>query len=71
MDTVKIGKLPGEVKILNIVPGETTIEEAIEIAEIDVPQGWEIRVDNRKVTDLSATLTNGQQITILRPAKGN
>jgi uncharacterized Zn ribbon protein len=69
-DSVKVGRVPGRITEVNIVDGETTVDEAIEIADLTVESGFSVRL-NGESADGDETLSDGDSVTIVKEVKGN
>jgi uncharacterized Zn ribbon protein len=69
-DSVKVGRVPGRITEINIVDGETTVEEALEIADMGVESGFSVRLNGEPAED-SDVLEDGDSLTIVKEVKGN
>ena len=67
--TVQITKVPGAMKTLTLENG-ATVKDALAAAELEVAQGYEIRVDDEMAT-VDTALENGSVIVITKMIKGN
>jgi sulfur carrier protein ThiS len=70
MAVVKVGRVPGRIVEVNIDDGETTIEEALGLAELEVECGFSVRLNGDSV-DLDEPLSDGDSVTIVKEVKGN
>lgn len=66
--TVKVGLMPGRLVEI-ILEGGETVEQAFSIAEIEIPSGYEVRVDGNKV-ELTDKV-NGGLLVASKLIKGN
>lgn len=67
--TVQITKVPGAMKTLTLENG-ATVKDALAAAELEVAQGYEIRVDD-EIATVDTALENGAVIVITKMIKGN
>lgn len=67
--TVKIGMMPGRINEFALEP-TTTYGEALSIAELNT-DGYEVKADGTKVTDLNAPIGSTQLILLTKQVKGN
>lgn len=67
--TVQITKVPGAMKTLTLENG-ATVKDALAAAELEVAQGYEIRVDD-EIATVDTALENGSVIVITKMIKGN
>ena len=68
MRTVKVGMMPG--RLVEIaVEASTTVREAFEIAQVEVPTGYEVRMDGEKV-EMENKIT-GNLVVASKMIKGN
>ena len=67
--TVQITKVPGAMKTLTLENG-ATVKDALAAAELEVAQGYEIRVDD-EIATVDTVLENGAVIVITKMIKGN
>jgi sulfur carrier protein ThiS len=68
--SVKVGKVPGRITEVNIVDGETTVREAIQLAGLSLEAGYSARL-NGDVADLDEVLEDGDSVTLVKEVKGN
>lgn len=67
--TVRIGVMPGRINEYAL-DGETTFAEALQIAELDA-NGYEVKADGNKVTDLNQPIGSTNLILLAKQVKGN
>lgn len=67
--TVQITKVPGAMKTVSLETG-ATVADALEIAELDVTTGYEIRVDD-EIANTNTVLQDGSVVVITKMIKGN
>jgi len=67
--TAKIGKLPGKINSFSFDEG-VTVRSALNSAEIDA-DGYEVRVNDTLVEDLTTSLPDGATVLLSRKIKGN
>ena len=67
--TVRIGQMPGRINEY-AVNENMTITEALSIAGLDV-NGYEVKVDGSKVTDMNALVGSANLILLAKQVKGN
>jgi len=70
MITVKIGKTMGRISEYALEEG-TSLRKALEVAGIEVTEGYEVRVNNEAVEDLDREASNGDLILLVKKIKGN
>jgi len=66
--TVKVGKLPGQIKEV-VLNGDRTVQAAVGAAELDA-SGHEIRV-NTGTGALDTVLREGDTVLLVRKIRGN
>lgn len=66
---VQITKVPGAMKQVALEVG-STVADALSIAELEAPAGYEIRVDD-EIATTSTQLEDGNVIVITKMIKGN
>lgn len=67
--TVQITKVPGAMKTLTL-ENNSTVTDALNAAEMNVENGYEIRVDD-EVATVNTVLEDGAVIVIAKMIKGN
>ena len=69
--TVRVGMMPGRINEFAVEVGQS-IASVLELAQLD-PEGYEVKVDGEKVTDLeSAVVTSSTNLILLaKQVKGN
>lgn len=67
--TVQITKVPGAMKTLSLETG-STVADALDIAELYVASGYEIRVDD-EIVSRDTELVDGNVVVITKMIKGN
>lgn len=68
--TVKVGMMPGKINEYAVENG-ATISQVLELASLN-PEGYEVKVDGVKYTDLNTTLPEGAGLILLvAQVKGN
>lgn len=67
--TVRVGRLPGLIKDVAL-NGTRTVEAAIEGAELDDIDGYEIRVNGQNA-DTDTELSQGDTVLFVRKIRGN
>jgi len=67
--TITVGKIPGAVKDILINGEEVTIEDALEMAEMDC-EGYEVRLNGDVTEDLDTVLDDGDEIVLVKRVKG-
>jgi len=68
--SVKVGKVPGEIKQI-FVESTTTVREVLELAGLSDQEGYSVRMNGNPVEDLSAVVSDGASITLVRDVRGN
>jgi sulfur carrier protein ThiS len=69
MSLVKVGVMPGRVNEF-VVEDAATVSEILAIAEVSA-EGYEVKIDGEKVTDLSTTAGTAGLILLTKQVKGN
>lgn len=67
--TVQITKVPGAMKTLTL-ENNSTVADALHAAEMEVENGYEIRVDD-EIANTSTILEDGSVVVITKMIKGN
>lgn len=68
--TVQVTKVPGAMKTVTLETENNTVNDAIKAAELDVAQGYEVRVDD-EIANLETRLDDGAVVVITKMIKGN
>ena len=68
--TVQVTKVPGAMKTVTLETENNTVNDAIKAAELDVAQGYEVRVDD-EIANLETRLEDGAVVVITKMIKGN
>lgn len=66
--TVKVGLMPGRLVEVLLEDG-STVKQAFETAGIEIPEGYEVRIDGNKVSE--SDIANGSLIVASKMIKGN
>lgn len=67
--TVQVTKVPGAMKTVTLENG-ATVRDALSAAELELTQGYELRVDD-EVATLDTAISDGAVIVITKMIKGN
>ena len=68
--TVQVTKVPGAMKTVTLEEENNKVSDAIAAAELEVAQGYEVRVDD-EVANLETRLEDGAVVVITKMIKGN
>lgn len=68
--TVQVTKVPGAMKTVTLETENNTVNDAIKAAELEVAQGYEVRVDD-EIANLETRLDDGAVVVITKMIKGN
>jgi sulfur carrier protein ThiS len=69
MLTVKVGKLPGTMREVNLEDNGTVVD-ALGHAEMDA-QGYEVKLNGSTVVDMGTRLRHGDSVILVKKIKGN
>lgn len=70
MKQLKVGVLPGKINEVVLEDG-ATYRDALNLEGLN-PEGYDVKVDNRTITDLDQTIQSGDQLILLvQKVKGN
>jgi hypothetical protein len=69
MATMKVGKIPGGVRDIEVEEG-MTLSEAIEAADFSADD-YDVRLDGSQTTDLSQPVEAGQMVMLAPAVRGN
>lgn len=68
--TVQVTKVPGAMKTITLEADNNRVSDAIAAAELEVAQGYEVRVDD-DIASLDTRLEDGAVVVITKMIKGN
>lgn len=68
--TVQVTRVPGAMKTVTLEAENNTVNDAIKAAELEVAQGYEVRVDD-EIANLETRLDDGAVVVITKMIKGN
>lgn len=68
--TVQVTKVPGAMKTVTLEADSNRVSDAIAAAELEVAQGYEVRVDD-EIANLETRLEDGAVVVITKMIKGN
>ena len=68
-ETVRVGVMPGRIQEV-AVESTTTIAEVLSFAGLDA-SGYDVKVNDNKVTDLSTPIGDASIVLLVKQVKGN
>ena len=67
--TVQVTRVPGAMKTLTLEQG-ATVRDALAVAELELSQGYEVRVDD-EIATVDTVLADGAVVVLSKMIKGN
>ena len=67
--TVQVTRVPGAMKTLTLEQG-ATVRDALAVAELELSQGYEVRVDD-EIATVDTVLEDGAVVVLSKMIKGN
>lgn len=67
--TVQVTRVPGAMKTITLEQG-ATVRDALAIAEVELSQGYEVRVDD-EIATVDTVLADGAVVVLSKMIKGN
>lgn len=67
--TVQVTRVPGAMKTITLEQG-ATVRDALAIAEVELSQGYEVRVDD-EIATVDTVLEDGAVVVLSKMIKGN
>lgn len=67
--TVQVTRVPGAMKTITLGQG-ATVRDALAIAEVELSQGYEVRVDD-EIATVDTVLEDGAVVVLSKMIKGN
>lgn len=67
--TVQVTRVPGAMKTITLEQG-ATVRDALAIAEVELSQGYEVRVDD-EIATVDTALEDGAVVVLSKMIKGN
>lgn len=67
--TVQVTRVPGAMKTITLEQG-ATVRDALAVAEVELSQGYEVRVDD-EIATVDTVLEDGAVVVLSKMIKGN
>lgn len=67
--TVQVTRVPGAMKTITLEQG-ATVRDALALAEVELSQGYEVRVDD-EIATVDTVLEDGAVVVLSKMIKGN